>query len=299
MRAARSRRLRAALAALAIGLLAAAVACAAGEARQTLLIAGIPDQDVSHLERQFGLLAEYLEEETGIEVRYLPSNDYAAIVSGFQRGDIQLAWFGGLTGVQARLAVPGAEAIAQRPSDAEFHSVFIVHSDVAAETLAELRGLTFTFGSASSTSGHLMPRFFLQQAGIDPDVDFDGVPGFSGSHDRTYALVESGAFQAGALNEAVWDQAVRDGDVDTTRVIELLRTPPYFDYNFTIRPDVDAQLGEGTHASIVRALLDLDPETSPEAAELLKLFQTTGFIATSNENYDAIEAVARAAGILR
>ena len=299
MRAARSRRLGSVLTALAIGLAAAAVACGAGEAERTLLIAGIPDQNATHLERQFDLLAKYLEEETGIEVRYVPSNDYAAIVSGFQRGDIQLAWFGGLTGVQARLAVPGAEAIAQRPSDAEFHSVFNVHSDVAAETLAELRGLTFTFGSPSSTSGHLMPRFFLQQAGIDPDVDFEGVPGFSGSHDRTYALVESGAFQAGALNEAVWDQAVRDGDVDTTRVIELLRTPPYFDYNFTIRPDVDARLGEGTHASIVQALLDLDPDASPEAAELLALFQTTGFIASSNQNYDAIEDVARAAGILR
>lgn len=265
----------------------------------TLTIGGIPDQDVTHLEQQFGLLAEYLADETGLDVEYVPSNDYAGVVSAFQRGDVQLAWFGGLTGVQARSTVAGAEAVAQRARDAEFHSVFIVGEGVDAESLEDLAGLTFTFGSESSTSGHLMPRFFLREAGIDADADLDGPPGFSGSHDRTYELVEAGAFDAGALSEAVWDAAVEEGTVDTSKVRVLLRTPPYFDYNFTLRPDVDEDLGDGTRDRIVRALLDLSAEDGERAAEVLDLFQAARFIETANAHYAAIEEVARDLEIIR
>ena len=260
----------------------------------TLTIGGIPDQDASKLERTFGLMAEYLQRETGLEVEYVPSNDYAAIVSGFQRGDVQLAWFGGLTGVQARELVDGADAIAQRPRDAEFHSVFIVGSGIEAEALEDLAGLTFTFGSESSTSGHLMPRFFLSEAGLDADADFDGEPGYSGSHDATYRLVVSGAFQAGALNEAVWDAAVEAGEVDTNAVRVLLRTPAYYDYNWSLHPDVDDE----TRAAIETALFDLTASMGDDEAELLDLFQTDSFVVTTNENYDAIRDTAEQLGII-
>lgn len=264
-----------------------------------LVIGGIPDQDVSTLERQFGLMAEYLERETDLDVRYAPSVDYAAIVTAFGRGDIQLAWFGGLTSVQAGDANPGSEAVAQRPRDAEFHSVFIVQADLPVETLEDLDGLSFTFGSESSTSGHLMPRFFLSEAGIDADEDFDGDVGYSGSHDATWQLVESGAFQAGALNEAVWEDAVEEGKVDTTKVRAFLTTPPYFDYNWRLAADIDDAYGDGTRDEIVGALLRLSADMGDDEAELLDLFQTDSFIETSNENYDAIREVAESIGIIR
>ncbi|MEZ4503835.1 MAG: putative selenate ABC transporter substrate-binding protein [Dehalococcoidia bacterium] len=266
----------------------------------TLTIGGIPDQDVSALEAQFGAVVDYLEAETGLDVEYVPSNDYAAIVTAFQRGDVQLAWFGGLTGVQAR-AVTEAHAVAQRPRDAEFQSVFIVNSDVDATTLEDLRGLTFTFGSESSTSGHLMPRYFMLEAGIDADADLDGPPGFSGSHDATYELVQSGAFQAGALNQAVWEAAVRDGKVDTNAVRVLLETPPYYDYNWSIREDVDDTLGDGTTDKIVEALLHVGESDEASAAQIVESFgggAEGGFIATSDENYDAIRDVAKQLGII-
>lgn len=295
--------LRRALLPLALATVALALAaCGEDAGGETLRIGGIPDQDVSALEAQFGLVADYLADETGLDVEYVPSNDYAAIVTAFQRGDIHLAWFGGLTGVQARALTPGAEAIAQRPLDAEFQSVFIVNSDVEAEDLEDLAGLTFTFGSESSTSGHLMPRHFLLEAGIDADADFDGAPGFSGSHDATYALVESGAYQAGALNRAVWEAAVRDGKVDTDSVRVLVETPPYYDYNWTIRPDVDEVLGEGTRDAIVQALLGVAESDHEAAAEIMATFGGSaegGFIATEDANYEAIRAVAQQLGIIR
>jgi phosphonate transport system substrate-binding protein len=264
-----------------------------------LRIGGIPDQDISRLERMFGLTADYLERRTGVPVEYVPANDYAALVSAFQRGDVQLAWFGGLTGVQAREVTPGSWAVAQRPRDAEFHSVFIVGPGVRARSLAELEGLSFTFGSESSTSGHLMPRYFLDQAGVRADSDLAGAPGYSGSHDATYKLVESGAFQAGALNEAVWDAAVSERRVDTTKVRVLERSPAFFDYHWAMRGDVDERFGAGTADKLGQALLDLEPSLGAEEAELLALFATDRFVVTADSNYIAIRSVARALGILR
>jgi phosphonate transport system substrate-binding protein len=271
----------------------------AAEPAPVLRIGGIPDQDVSRLERIFSLTASYLSRRTGLKVEYLPSNDYAALVSAFQRGDIQLAWFGGLTGVQAHEVTPGSHAVVQRPHDAEFHSVFIVGPGVRAKTLADLKGKSFTFGSESSTSGHLMPRYFLGEAGVRADSDFAGAPGYSGSHDATYKLVESGAFQAGALNEAVWDAAVAAKRVDTTKVKVLLRTPPFFDYHWAMRGDVDQRFGAGASEKITAALLGLDRSLGADEAELLDLFATDRFVPTADSSYAAIRTVAQGLGILR
>jgi phosphonate transport system substrate-binding protein len=262
-------------------------------------ISAIPDQDVSVLNRQFGAMADYLSEATGLAVEYVPMVDYASLITAFERGDIQLAWFGGLTGVQAQAIVPGTEAIAQRPRDAEFHSKFIVRAGLDDVTeLADLKGLSFTFGSESSTSGHLMPRYFLTEAGIDPEHDFRGLPNYSGSHDKTIALVESGAFDAGALNEAVWEARLRDGKVDTTKVREFYTTPPYFDYHWGIRPDVDEVFGAGATERITTAIMDMDA-SDPEQKAILDLAQTEKYIPTTNANYDTIRAVAEELGILR
>ncbi|MCI0440636.1 MAG: putative selenate ABC transporter substrate-binding protein [Chloroflexi bacterium] len=262
----------------------------------TLYIAGIPERNAAALARRYEALTEYLGGELGVNVEYIPTVDYAATVAGFEKNDIQLAWFGGLTGVQARIAVPDSEAIAQRPRDAEFHSKFIVQSQLDVDSLEDLKGLTFTFGSESSTSGHLMPRHFLLEAGIDPDTDFSGPPNFSGSHDTTWKLVETGAFQAGALDESVWEAALNSGAVDTTRVREFWTTPAYYDYNWTIRGDVDQTFGAGFKERVRQALLSI----GSEQPEVLELFSTPeGFTETNNENYGDIESVARSLGIIR
>ncbi|OGO78828.1 MAG: putative selenate ABC transporter substrate-binding protein [Clostridiales bacterium GWB2_37_7] len=260
-------------------------------------IGAIPDQNAADLNRNFGAMAEYLSTKTGIKVEFVPSVDYAALVTTFERGDIHMAWFGGLTGVQARNVVPQAEAIAQRPRDEQFYSVFIVQKDLNVNRLEDLKNLSFTFGSESSTSGHLMPRYFLMEAGIDPAKDFDGAPNFSGSHDNTYNLVQTGTFQAGALSEAVWERAVAENKVDLNKVKVFYTTPAYYDYNWTINsPDqVDKVFGEGTIQKMKDALLSMNEEQT----EILELFQTDKFIETKNENYKAIESVARKLRIIK
>ncbi len=268
-----------------------------------LTISAIPDQDPDKLQRLYATVSDHLSAELGVEVRYVPVTDYAASVTAFRRGDLQLVFFGGLTGVQARAQVPGAVPIAQRDIDAEFRSVFVARVDgdlKPVQDVAGLRSLTghsFTFGSESSTSGRLMPQYFLGEAGVTLD-DLNGQAGFSGSHDATAKLVEAGTYDAGALNAAVWDARVREGTVDTTKVREIFRTPTYHDYHWVARPDVDERFGPGFTERLREVLLALDGDDEQQR-QILELFQAERFISTEAANYERIETVARSAGLLR
>lgn len=262
-----------------------------------LYIGGIPDQDVSILEARFNLLAEHLSEQTGATVRYLPSQSYAALVTGWDNNDVQLAWYGGLTGVQARLAVPGSNAVAQRSTDENFTSVFVAAPDSGISSLKDLRGRTFTFGSESSTSGNLMPRYFLGQEGIVPETNFKSVA-YSGSHDATWKQVEAGAVEAGALNANVWKTRLEKGEVDTSKVGAFYTSPGYVDYHWVVRPGLDETFGSGFTQRAINALLALNAAHDGRDQEIMDAFQAPHFIPTSNENYAAIEQIARDLGLI-
>ncbi len=281
-------------------LLLVLVACGGSDGPPTLKVSGIPDQDATRLARRYGGFSDYLSQQLGVPVQYVPSIDYAAVVTAFAQNDLQLAFFGALTGVQARLQNPDAQAIAQREEDANFHSKLIVRAGLPIYSLDDLKAQagdrTITFGSESSTSGHLMPRYSLLQAGIDPEDDFASAPSFSGSHDLTWQLVASGAFDVGALSEAVWDRAVREGRVDPAEAREFYTTPAYFNYNWTVQGGLDQVYGAGFTDRIGSALLSLSPD---DHQEILDLFNTRRFIVTSNGNYQAIEQVARDLEIIR
>lgn len=271
-------------------------------ADESLVISAIPDQDPEKLQRLYGSVAEYLSGKLGVPVRYEPVTDYTASVSLFATGELDLVWFGGLTGVQARLQTDGSQAIVQRDIDAEFHSVFIANAASglapvdALEGLVALKGKRFTFGSESSTSGRLMPQYFLSQAGVVPG-DFAGPPGFSGSHDKTIALVESGSYEAGVLNEQVWKAAVDGGKVDPAKVKEIFRTPAYHDYHWVLGTDAATRYGDDFTDKVVQAFLDLDP-ADPEHKAILDLFGAEAFVETTNENYAEIEEVGRSLGLI-
>lgn len=257
---------------------------------ETIKIGAIPDQNAADLNRSMEDFAKDLSKKTGLNVEYVPSVDYSALVTAFERGEIQLAWFGGLTGVQARSLVPEAEAFAQRPIDEKFKSVFIAQNDLDIDSLEDLKGKSFTFGSESSTSGHLMPRYFMMESGINPDKDLDGAPNYSGSHDKTYKLVESGAFQTGALNISVWEAAVKEGKVDESKVKVFYTTPEYYDYNWTVN-----NVNKENKDKIKEAILSMKSEDN----EIMELLQTDKFIETKNENYEAIEKVAKELKIIK
>jgi len=243
---------------------AVAATAFAQTAQTTLKVSAIPDENPTELQRKFAPLGKYLEAKTGLKVEFIPVTDYAATVEGLAAGKIDMVWYGGFTFVQAYLrsnktAIP----LVQRVEDAEFKSVFIT-TNPEIKTLADLKDKTFTFGSASSTSGHLMPRSFMLQAGIDPDKTLKRVA-FSGAHDATALQVAGGKVDAGALNISVWEKMLAEKKIDTTQVRVFYTTPPYFDYNWTVRGDLDPALIN----KLRQAFLDLDPK-NPEQAEILK-----------------------------
>jgi phosphonate transport system substrate-binding protein len=285
------------------GVLALAACGTNSDTDATVLnISAIPDQDQELLNRLYGAIADRFAAATGLEVRYRTVVDYRAVVRAFEVGDVQVAWTGGLTGVQARNRVAGATAIAQRDIDADFHSVFIAtrssglrpFDDISG--VRQLAGYTFTFGSETSTSGRLMPQYFMDEGGLAVS-ELRGKPGFSGSHDATIEAVASRSFDAGVVNEQVWEATVAAGEVNLNDVVVLWRTPGYADYHWLARPDLDSVAGVGTTQAITDLLLGLDV-ANPQDAEILDLFGATKFIPTKNSNYDQIEAGAREQGLL-
>lgn len=271
---------------------------AAPDPNRVLKISAIPDQDPAKLTAINAAMAEYLSTEVGRKVEYVPVTDYAAAVSLFKTGDLDMVFFGGLTGVQARLQTPDAVLLAQRDIDDAFQSVFIANSDTKIAPITDVKQLTvlkgkrFTFGSESSTSGRLMPEYFLDQAGMASASDFSGPPGFSGSHDKTVDLVQAGTYEAGALNLQVWKKRKEAGTVDLTKVTEVLVTPPYHDYHWMAGPDTDERFGEGFSDKLKAALVALD-YADPAHAKILDLYGAKKFIPTDAANYKEIEQIGR------
>ena len=271
---------------------------------RTLKIGAIPDVAPEKLVEINGTVAKYLAKVLNVKVEYVPVADYPSAVSLFRTGDLDLVWFGGLTGVQARLQTPGAKVLAQRDVDDDFHSVFIVNSSVQAlpvidsvGRLAALKGLRFTFGSESSTSGRTMPEYFLSEAGLDSDRDFAGAPGYSGSHDKTIDLVQAGTYEGGALNEQVWARRVAAGTVDTNKVKLVFRSPGYRDYHWIAGPKTDERFGKGFSDQIKTAFLAADADV--DGAKVLSLLGSKKFIPADANNYKEIEKIGRKLGLIR
>jgi phosphonate transport system substrate-binding protein len=279
---------------LAIGVAAVSlIAASAAHAQQVLRVSAIPDEAPTELQRKFKPLGSYLEQKLGMKVEFVPVTDYAASVEGLINNKLDMVWFGGFTFVQAKMRSNGKVIpIVQREEDEKFKSVFITTSK-SINKLEDLKGKTFSFGSESSTSGHLMPRFYLLGAKINPDTDMKRIA-FSGAHDATVAAVAGGKVDAGVVNISVWEKMVAENKIakDTVRV--FYTTPGYYDYNWTVRSDMNPALRQ----KLTDAFLSLD-RNDPKGKEILELQRATRFIPSKAENYTAIEKAAQNAGLLK
>ena len=263
-------------------------------AQQTFKVTTIPEEAATEQIRKFGPLVKYLEKRLGQKVEFTPVSDYPAAVEALVNKQVDLVWFGGFTHVQAQIRSGGKIVpIAQREEDTQFRSVFISQTNSGIKSLADLKGKTVSFGSQSSTSGHLMPRSFLLQAGLDPERDFKRVA-FSGAHDATIASVMSGRVDAAALDITVWRKFVVEEKVDVSRVNVFYTTPPFFNYNWSVHADMPAAQRE----RVARALLDLSMN-DPEGKEILMLNRATKYIPTRAENYKGLEQAGRSAGLIK
>jgi len=262
-------------------------------AQTVFRVTTIPEEAATEQVRKFTPLAQYLEQKLGMKVEFTPVNDYPAAVEALVNKKVDLVWFGGFTHVQANLRSGGRIVpLAQREEDTKFQSVFIAKTNSGIRSLADMKGKQISFGSQSSTSGHLMPRSFLLQAGLNPEKDFRRIA-YSGAHDATIASVVSGKVDAAALDITVWKKFVTENKVDTKDVDVFYSTPPFFNYNWSVHADMPTAMQE----RVKKALLDLNP-ADPVQGEILRLNRATRYVPTSPENYKGLEAAARSAGLL-
>ncbi len=265
----------------------------AAAAQQVFRVTTIPEEAATEQIRKFTPIARYLEKKLGMKVEFIPVTDYPAAVEAMVGKKVDLIWFGGFAFVQAKIrSQDKVIPIAQREEDTKFQSVFIAKTSAGFKSLSDLKGKQVSFGSPSSTSGHLMPRHFLLAAKIDPEKDFKRIA-YSGAHDATIASVVSGKVDAAALDITVWRKFVTENRVDTKAVDVFYITPPYFNYNWAVHADMPAAMRE----RVQKALTDLDPNT-PEGKQILLLNRATRYIPTKAENYVGVEAAARSAGLL-
>ena len=280
-------------AALTASVALAAPYAAAQSPAGVLRVSAIPDEAPTELQRKFKPLGEYLEHKTGMKVEFTPVTDYAASVEALINHKVDMVWFGGFTFVQAKDRSKGAVVpLVQRDKDEKFQSVFIT-TDKSINKLEDLKGHTLSFGAESSTSGHLMPRYYLLAAKVNPDTDLKRIA-FSGAHDATVAAVAGGKVDAGAVNISIWDKLVAAKKVDPAVVRVFYTTPGYYDYNWTVRTDMSADLKK----KITDAFLALDMK-NPQDKVILDLQAAGKFIPTKTENYTAIESAAQNAGLLK
>lgn len=263
---------------------------------KTLVFSAIPDQNQSQLKQRFDKIADYLSRKLNIAVKYVPVKSYAAAITAFRNNQVQLAWFGGLSGVRARSLVPGSEAIAQGAEDTQFETYFIAHHSTGLKPEktfpTNIAGLKFTFGSKGSTSGRLMPEFYIREHFNKSPEDIFSRVGFSGNHSRTIALVQTGAYQIGAVNYKVWQRELLQGKIDTSKVSVIWSTPTYPDYQWSVRGDIDSIYGAGFKDKIKQALLNMkDPQ-------LLAAFPRSAFISAKNSDYKPILETAKKIGLL-
>ena len=279
--------------ALVIGLIT--VVATQAEKPKVLRISAIPDENPQELLRKYEPFTTYLTQELGVAVEFVPVIDYAATVEGLAGKKLDIVWYGGFTSVQAVRRTGGkATRLVMRKEDARFKSVFITRPNSGITKLSDLEGKTFSFGSVSSTSGHLMPRFFLLKNGINPDRDFAQKPAFSGAHDATALWVQGGKVDAGALNFLVWEKLVRTGKVDTSKVHVFWTTPPYVDYVWTARTEINPVLRERFSSALLKLRYD-----NPEHRKIMDLQRTKGFIPAQDKDWKGIEDAAKAAGLLK
>ncbi len=266
------------------------------ENKKTLVFSAIPDQNQSQLKKRFDKVAEYLSRTLNVPVKYVPVKSYAAAITAFRNNQVQLAWFGGLSGVRARAFVANSEAIAQGLEDTQFETYFIAHHSTGLQASTkfplDIAGINFTFGSKGSTSGRLMPEFYIREYFHKSPADVFKRVGFSGNHSRTIALVQSGAYQAGAVNFKVWQNELKNGRIDKSKVSVIWKTPSYPDYQWSVRGDVNKVWGNGFKEKIKQALLNMkDPE-------LLNAFPRSAFISAKNTDYLPILNTAKKIGLI-
>src|SRR5438445_8163964 len=268
-----------------------AASCKSADPAQPLRVSMIPTTDPGKATREMQPLVDHLARSTGGEVQMTIPTNYAAVVEALLNDQVDIAHLGGFTYVQASKRA-GVKPLVQRERDREFHSLFITQAGSPIKSLADLKGRSFAFGDVNSTSGHLMPEYFMRRNGVDREVIAKAI--YTGGHDATLLAVVNGKVDAGALDEAVFQRMVKDGKLDPAKAAVFYTTPPFFDYVWAARKGLDPKLVD----SFANAFLNLNAN-NPEQKSILEFLRATKYVRARDDDYDRLRQAAKDAGLLK
>jgi len=251
----------------------------------------IPTTDPGKIVRESQPFIDYLEKVTAARVELTVPTNYAAVVEAVANDRVDIAYFGGFTYVQTS-ARAGVVPLVQRERDQAFHSLFITQQGSPIHSLADLQGHTFAFGDVNSTSGHLMPAYFMRQQGVAQDVIEKAI--YTGGHDATALAVANKKVDAGALDELVFKRMIKEGKLTESQVRVFYTTPPFFDYVWAARRGLDPALAE----AFANGMLKLDEQDAEQKA-ILNLLNATKYVRAQDASYDPLRQAAKDAGLLK
>lgn len=250
----------------------------------------LPDQSREFVVAKYSPLIDYLSEQTGLEIDLVVSDGYAAMLDDFSAHRIHVANFGGLTFTQAETR-DNAEPLVMRDTDLNFASCYLVPADDNRESVDDFERASFAFGPELSTSGHLMPRHFLEAAGLDLDTFFASIRHSSG-HDETAIWVRDGEVAIGVANCFVVESMVADGRLQPNEIRVLETTPGYADYVWAVQEDMESSL----KIRLRDAFMALDAAV-PEQQAILQKLGASGYLPASRADFDDVRRAARDAEV--
>lgn len=277
-----------------IPLLFAAILCLSslGLAQNAKLrISMIPTTDPGKMLRDAQPLIDYLEQRTGAKITMTIPTNYAAVVEAMANDQVDIAHFGGFTFVQIS-ARAGARPLVQREQDQKFHSLFITQPGSNINSLKDLAGHSFAFGDVNSTSGHLMPEYFMRDAKVDPKVIEKAL--YTGGHDATALAVANKKVDAGAMDENVFQTMMKGGKISDKQVRVFWTTPAFFDYVWVARKGLDPKIAD----NFAKALLDLNPN-NPQQKTILDFLSAAKYVRANDSDYAKLRQAAKDAGLMK
>ncbi len=257
----------------------------------------LPDEDAAELDRRYAPFLQHISRQTGLDLRLVVPDSYRDLLARFGRQELELAYFGGLTFVNAQID-HDARPLVMRDVDARFTTYFVVKgdgplSDCVNLMCADLAGKVITFGSRLSTSGHLMPRHFLAtEKAIVPETYFGDVR-YSGAHDKTIYDTRDGNTDLGAVNSEIFRTMRRDGRLTQGALQVVWETPPYADYVWA----VSDRLSEELVTRLRDAYLMLE-YGNPEHREILSRMGARGFLPAGTTDFEPLRQVTDSLGLL-
>lgn len=265
--------------------------------RLTIKISGIPHRNLEILEAAYSKLSHYLEQKTGIGIRYKPVETYAEAVQAFSQGNLDLVCFDGFTGVLARYLVSDAKLIVQ--DSFRDYSVLIaskkfidsqkyVRENEPRSLLKMLDKCRFIFPDKLSTSGYLMMLDWLRSSSNNYEsilANFREELDYFGNDDRTLKLIaQEIGYDAGIVREKIWQQYQENQEYFPENLQVFGQTSPYQNIHWLVYPYIQNRYGDDIISQLQEAFLGLNND-NPESQEIKQLLAVSGFVSPQEDIY--------------